>query len=428
MFNQISESSLKRLYFMRAILSKMSECKDKISILEERKKEITNLKFTEEDQHQSWRNELRDKYKSDLASLDTAITEIDKKIEKAEQGKNGEVSSPLFVLATLLFTLPYVVSYYLCLFWINNNFSFWSGVLFFAVAIISLLFLIGMGRSAFLTLPIGCAFIFGMLWRNSGFLIYFGIPFFICGVITVIAFIFCIVCDISQNTKKAKQQRLEQISSQLNSLSEEKARINAQKRLLQTLFDEANQKNAEELCRKNKNFLLDCQNKLNEVCQMIGAEIENFDSLYLCIKKVAVLDERDWQNLDLIIYELETGRADNMKEALQQADLYIRHDEIMDAMETATAAICSTIKESIGELSRSIGICLSGLRSELVGLRSDVSDMNQTNLELSEKFDDLVNSQELSNALLKKANVSSEKLAEDVRRMRVLRDEEYYKT
>lgn len=164
------------------------------------------------------------------------------------------------------------------------------------------------------------------------------------------------------------------------------------------------------------------------------AIIESSNNIYLTVKESfeGFLDERDWENLDIIIYELETGRADTMKEALQQADLYIRHDEIMGVMEVATDAICSTIKESIGELSRSIGRSLSNLRSEMSGLRSEIYEMNQTNRELANglttKFDDLISAQELSNALLKKANVSSEDLAEDVRRMRLIRDEEYYRT
>lgn len=155
--------------------------------------------------------------------------------------------------------------------------------------------------------------------------------------------------------------------------------------------------------------------------------VEN-KALYAMAKETASLDERDWKNLDLIIYELETNRADSIKEALQQADLYIRHNEMKKVMQTATVAICSTIKESIGELSRSIGTSLLQLRADISLINSNLSEMNESNKELSEKFDDLVNAQELGNALLKKANVSSEQLAQDVRRMRVIRDEEYYRT
>ena len=127
------------------------------------------------------------------------------------------------------------------------------------------------------------------------------------------------------------------------------------------------------------------------------------------------IDERDWKYLDLIIYELETGRAESIKEALQQADLYVRHNEMKEIMQTATVAICSSIKESMGDISRSI-------RTQITGLRSDITELNQTQRDLSGKLDDMVDAQELSNALLKKANVSSEKLAEDVSRIRRLHD------
>lgn len=125
-----------------------------------------------------------------------------------------------------------------------------------------------------------------------------------------------------------------------------------------------------------------------------------------------VIDERDWGNLDIIIYELETGRADTIKEALQQTDLYIRHGEIVGLIKAATEAICSTIRNSIDDFSRSF-------KTEISLLRADISEMNDS-------VGSLLNEQELSNALLKKANVSSQELAKDVARIRQLHDFDFY--
>lgn len=42
--------------------------------------------------------------------------------------------------------------------------------------------------------------------------------------------------------------------------------------------------------------------------------------LELAVETFPLIDFRDWENIDLIIYYFETGRADDMKEALQLVD------------------------------------------------------------------------------------------------------------
>ena len=99
--------------------------------------------------------------------------------------------------------------------------------------------------------------------------------------------------------------------------------------------------------------------------------------------------------------------------------MYVRHGEIIKVMENATTVICSSIKENIGRLSSSINFALSEIRY-------DLADINQSNREMSAKLDTMIDSQELSNALLKKADVSSEKLADSVSRIRQLKDYEHF--
>ena len=176
-----------------------------------------------------------------------------------------------------------------------------------------------------------------------------------------------------------------------------------------------------------KNIIQEYQNHIKHerdiTIQNIKAQIktlvEDNQDMHTCAENSIPLDERDWKNLDLIIYELETGRADTIKEALQQADLYVRHGEIIKVMENATTAICSSIRDNIGRLSSSINFALSEIRY-------DLADINQSNREMSAKLDTMIDSQELSNALLKKADVSSEKLAESVSRIRQLKDYEHF--
>lgn len=156
---------------------------------------------------------------------------------------------------------------------------------------------------------------------------------------------------------------------------------------------------------------------INELSLAKNNSKKNENELFVLCKDTnqfatTVIDERDWGNLDIIIYELETGRADTIKEALQQTDLYIRHGEIVGLIKAATEAICSTIRNSIDDFSRSF-------KTEISLLRADISEMNDS-------VGSLLNEQELSNALLKKANVSSQELAKDVARIRQLHDFDFY--
>ena len=156
--------------------------------------------------------------------------------------------------------------------------------------------------------------------------------------------------------------------------------------------------------KKEKIYAID--EKIIKLKNLISVATQNF------------IDQRDLIYLDFIIYLLETGRADTMKEALQQTDLYIRHNEIKEIMQSATVSICSSIQSSFKSLSFSLSDQLSLLRSEFA----------KNNSELSEKFENLISAQELNNALLQKSNVSSEKLVENISRLRERRDYEYYRT
>ena len=161
----------------------------------------------------------------------------------------------------------------------------------------------------------------------------------------------------------------------------------------------------------------------------LRGEISNFKvnmptgHMYLTLKdEKSVLKAcmfRDFPHIDVIIYELETGRADTLKEALQQADLHIRHGEIKSIVYSATQMICSSIQSNSAKLARTMDLQLSRLNAE-------IADLNSTQRELSSKFDESIRSQELTNSLLKKANVSSESLAYDMSRIKELNERAYY--
>ena len=165
---------------------------------------------------------------------------------------------------------------------------------------------------------------------------------------------------------------------------------------------------------KKKEELIATQEKGN----LIVSETEHLLNFLRNDMKM-VLDERDWKNLDLIIYELETGRADSIKEALQQADLMIRHNEMSQMMQTATEAICKSIQSGMTDIRR-------GMTNILRSINMQIEAQERSAREISNKFDDMLDAQKLSNALQEKANISSVQLADDISRIRELKNWEYY--
>lgn len=110
-----------------------------------------------------------------------------------------------------------------------------------------------------------------------------------------------------------------------------------------------------------------------------------------------LLDERDWQYLDLIIYYYETRRADSLKEALQLVDREKQTEMIASAVKAASSEICSSIHNAAQIMSVTIAECCKLI----------CDNMNANTAAL-------LNASALQNSLLKEAARSSARLAEDV--------------
>ncbi len=80
------------------------------------------------------------------------------------------------------------------------------------------------------------------------------------------------------------------------------------------------------------------------------------------------LDIRDWESLDFIIYLLETGRAEAVKEALQQLDFHRQTDKIADAVNNVSKAICENISFTAKRVEKTISICASKISTQLEGI------------------------------------------------------------
>ncbi|MDE6605215.1 MAG: hypothetical protein K2K85_04245 [Clostridia bacterium] len=126
-----------------------------------------------------------------------------------------------------------------------------------------------------------------------------------------------------------------------------------------------------------------------------------YESLQKTFNKL--LDERDWQYLDLIIFYIETGRAESIKEALQLLEREIQTKRIIGAIQEATECICSTIESAAARISAQLGVISNQL--------SQIASQQQVQIAQNAE---IISQAKLQNALIAKSNVTSEQLMNDV--------------
>lgn len=136
----------------------------------------------------------------------------------------------------------------------------------------------------------------------------------------------------------------------------------------------------------------------------------------------ALISPADWRNVDLIIFYLSTGRADSIKEALQQVDSQRRTEAIVQEIKFANENICREIHGGFVALGGAVIQCFSVLGEKLnsaVGsISSEIKNLSDGVSARNEIFNKGVSSVELNNALQEKANTTSEKLLEHLEYIR----------
>lgn len=135
-----------------------------------------------------------------------------------------------------------------------------------------------------------------------------------------------------------------------------------------------------------------------------------------------ILDMRDWENLDFIIYLFETGRVNNIKEALLIVDKERRKNEIVSAINNASTAISENINNGFTKLQESLNNRLNLLVKQVEKLSSNVVSLNQAIEIQTERIitdlNKLNTTAEYGNALREKANISSTQLVNDMNYIR----------
>lgn len=171
----------------------------------------------------------------------------------------------------------------------------------------------------------------------------------------------------------------------------------------------------------------DAQNIINERNSELYPIVQSCNVFYRALSEqfTPILDERDWQHLDLVIYEIETRRADNVKEALQLVDRELQTERIERTIGEAANAICHTLQCGFTALQQSIKICCEKIcdRLDTISSQLDTVSMQLTVqsfqlADISGQLADLTDSVNVNNALQAKANETSAQLCRDARALR----------
>ena len=98
----------------------------------------------------------------------------------------------------------------------------------------------------------------------------------------------------------------------------------------------------------------------------------------------SILTEADWENVDLLIFYLNTGRADSLKEALQLVDRQRQTDQIRYAIRDAYQHIASTMRDNTYRLAKVMTGCFHALSDQIQQNHSAMmAGIQQTNEALS---------------------------------------------
>ncbi len=160
--------------------------------------------------------------------------------------------------------------------------------------------------------------------------------------------------------------------------------------------------------------------EIENTVQTQGAPyIEKAAALYRSLEKQykRFLDVRDWQHVDLILFYLETGRADSLKEALPMVDQQNQANMIAGAIARAAEEISYSIRSGLSALRSTMVQCFDSLSNQLTTMQNDLGKrLDSTNSTLQA----ISASVDFDNALRAKANADSMALMADVRHMRTL--------
>lgn len=239
----------------------------------------------------------------------------------------------------------------------------------------------------------------------------------ILGIIFVVGLAVALIMKVS-NGKDLQKRIKEGSGKSKQDLKDAKARLS------QAAADCDSAQKALTIVSKDYEKVKSVSTKLSQ--EMYNALVAQFKS---------VLDIRDWEHIDLIIFNFETGRADTLKEALQQVDRRVQTDEIIEAIESAGSSIAATINVTMRELRSDLNKSFNRLSEQLAiqhaeqmtalgNINRNIERTNESIAKLQsatenngKTLENISSAANLNNALIAKIGYDSMSLMDDVNYM-----------
>ncbi len=250
--------------------------------------------------------------------------------------------------------------------------------------------------------------------RNSKYYIFISAAIFLISLIVTVA-------RLIKEFRKYKGEK-EDAEKSIREMNNELAGYQMERKLLEPKLNEcyAVVNRSKAIVERDRAY----RSKLSQ--EMYNALVAQFKS---------VLDIRDWEHIDLIIFNFETGRADTLKEALQQVDRRVQTDEIIEAIESAGSSIAATINvtmrelrsdlnKSFNRLSEQIAIQHAEQMTALGNINRNIERTNESIAKLQsatenngKTLENISSAANLNNALIAKIGYDSMSLMDDVNYM-----------
>lgn len=237
-----------------------------------------------------------------------------------------------------------------------------------------------------------CALSF-LKWNNS----LLGIGFFSASVV-------CLICLF---TNRDFRYYSKGIKDNIQMIANEKKTLRGYmdwKTKATTKLEDLNNNKAEKnekIKRKYVQLIKPHQDKIN--LHLLAGQIF-YEKVSIQFKNL--IDRRDWKYVDYLIFCLETGRADTLKEALKFADEENRTRRLENAIEQAKNSIVNTINSRFNSLQSVMVSEFTSLRSSINSAIASMSSQINTKMSslqssVNSRLSEISSAQYVSNSLMK---------------------------
>lgn len=127
-----------------------------------------------------------------------------------------------------------------------------------------------------------------------------------------------------------------------------------------------------------------------------------------------IIDIRDWSNVDMLIYSLETKRAETMKEAFAIVDSERRMERLTAAIDYASKEVCRTLNSAFNRTNRLIENGFSKLCTSLSAMEYQMASMHNDFKQQSSYLSSIVTQNNFQNALIQQSNVSTAEMSKNI--------------